>query len=141
MRRTAVAALSSPQPPPLRGGGVDRSESAPAEVPECVACGACCFSELPEYVRVFGIDLDRMDERATAFVEFLGNRCYMRMGDGRCTALVIDPASRRLTCSIYQMRPDVCRSLDRGSSSCRAELHAKADRALLAVERLVRAPS
>jgi Fe-S-cluster containining protein len=107
------------------------------DVPECTACGACCFSELPEYVRVFGCDHDRMDDRARTFTEFRGNRCYMRVEGGRCAALVIDPIARRLTCAIYDARPDCCRSLERGGGSCRADRHEKAERPLVAIERLL----
>ena len=107
-------------------------------VPECTSCGACCFSTLPEYVRVFGIDLDRMDDRARAFTDFDGNRCFMRLDEGRCTALVIDPVRRTFTCAIYPMRPDVCRSLERGSGACRADRHEKRERPLLAIESLLR---
>lgn len=105
--------------------------------PECLDCGTCCFSELPEYVRVFGCDWDRMDERARALTHFIGNRCYMRMSDGHCAALVIDPAARRFVCSIYEMHPDCCQALARGGSACRADLHEKAERPLLAIERLL----
>lgn len=112
---------------------------AGGEVPECTACGTCCFSTLPEYVRVFGCDLDRMDDRAQAYTHFLGNRCYMRIEDGRCAALVIDPRARRFTCAIYEMRPDVCRSLERGTGACLGERQEKGERPLLAAERLVRA--
>lgn len=109
------------------------------EVPEdCTLCGACCFSGLPEYVRVFGCDLDRMDERAQALTEFIGNRCYMRIEDGRCAALAIDPATKRFLCSIYEARPDCCRGLEQGSGACRGELHAKRERPLIALEALVR---
>ena len=45
-----------------------------AELPPCTACGACCFSTLPEYVRVFGTDWDRMTERARTYTEFLNPR-------------------------------------------------------------------
>lgn len=107
-------------------------------VPECTACGTCCFSELPEYVRVFGCDMDRMDERAAAFTHFIGNRCYMRIEGGRCAALAIDPIAKRFLCSIYEMRPDCCRSLERGSGGCLGELHTKAERPLLAVEALLK---
>lgn len=110
------------------------------DVPECTACGACCFSELPEYVRVFGVDTDRMDDRAMGFTHFLGNRCFMRIEGGRCAALVLeapDDAPPRFTCSIYEMRPDVCRSLARGSGACRADRHEKKDRPLLAVQQLI----
>jgi len=108
------------------------------EVPECVACGACCFSTLPEYIRVWGCDLDRMDDRAQALTHFLGNRCYMKIEEGRCAALVLDPAERRYLCSIYEMRPDCCRALERGSGACRADRHEKAERPLLAMEALIR---
>ena len=131
-------------------------EIAP-DVPECTACGACCFSTLPEYVRVFGYDWERMDERARTFTHFLGNRCYLRLEEGHCAALVVEPgddgdsarrsaelrpqtpAGPRFTCSIYAMRPDVCHSLERGSGACRADRHEKRERPLLAVESLLRA--
>lgn len=108
------------------------------DVPECVDCGACCFSTLPEYVRVFGVDLDRMDERARSFADFVGQACFMRLDDGHCAALTIDPVQKRFVCAIYPMRPDVCRSLERGSGQCRADRHEKTERTLVAVERLLR---
>jgi hypothetical protein len=109
------------------------------EVPaECTTCGVCCFSDLPEYVRVFGCDWDRMDERAQALTDFIGNRVYMRMAEGRCAALVIDPVARRFLCSIYEMRPDCCRGLERGSGACQGELVTKKERPLIAVEALLR---
>jgi Fe-S-cluster containining protein len=112
-----------------------------AGIPACLECGTCCFSTLPEYLRVFGVDLDRMDDRAQALTHFIGNRCYLQLDEGHCKALVIDPAARRYVCSIYEMRPDVCRALERGSGQCRGELATKAERPLLAVEALLRRPS
>ncbi len=109
-----------------------------AGVPECTACGTCCFSTLPEYIRVFGCDWDRMDDRARTFAEFQGNRCFMRIEDGRCAALTIDPAGPRFLCAIYPQRPDACRALERGSGACRGERHEKGERPLYAVERLLR---
>lgn len=108
------------------------------DVPECTACGACCFSTLPEYVRVFGCDWDRMNEEARALTHFLGNRCYMRIEDGRCAALVIDPAGPRFLCAVYEVRPDVCRALERGRGACRSDWHEKGERPLLAAARLLR---
>lgn len=104
---------------------------------DCCDCGRCCFSELPEYVRVFGVDLDRMDEAAQAHTHFIGNRCYMRLEHGHCTALVIDTEKRRFTCAIYEARPDVCRSLGRGTGGCLGEFSAKADRPDVEVGRLI----
>lgn len=84
---------------------------------------------------MFGIDRDRMDDRAAAFTEFIGNRCFMQMREGRCAALVIDPAAETFVCSIYEMRPDVCRSLDRGTGQCRADWTEKRERTLIALRR------
>jgi Fe-S-cluster containining protein len=114
--------------------------STDAELPECMACGVCCFSTLPEYVRVFGADWERLDDRARAFTHFIGNRCYMRLEDGHCAALVIDPVARRFSCAIYEMRPDCCRALTRGLGACLAERHEKADRPLIAIDTLLRRP-
>lgn len=109
-----------------------------ASVPACTSCGTCCFSTLPEYIRVFGCDLDRMDEAARAFTHFIGNRCYMRMDDGHCSALAIDPTAKTFLCTIYEARPDCCRALERGSGACLGELHSKSDRPLIAVEALLK---
>ena len=105
---------------------------------DCRQCGRCCFSELPEYVRVFGVDLDRMDAEMQLHTNFISNRCYMRIEDGHCTALAIDPVTRSFGCTIYEGRPDVCRSLERGTGSCFGEFSAKADRPDVAIERLRR---
>ncbi|WP_437744537.1 YkgJ family cysteine cluster protein [Sorangium sp. So ce302] len=119
-----------------RAGGA-RGEGD-AVVPECTACGTCCFSTLPEYVRVFGCDYDRMDDRARGLTRFIGNRCYMRIEDGRCAALTLDAERGRFLCSIYEVRPDCCRALERGSGACLGDLHEKRERPLLALEALRR---
>ncbi|UQA59080.1 YkgJ family cysteine cluster protein [Polyangium aurulentum] len=105
---------------------------------DCLLCGTCCFSDLPEYVRVFGVDHDRMDDHARSLTDFIGNRCFMRIEDGHCAALVPDPDTRRFVCSIYPVRPDACRGLERGSSACMGELTVKAERPPIALEALLR---
>lgn len=109
-----------------------------ADVPECLDCGTCCFSELPEYVRVWGCDHERMGDLADELTHFIGNRCYMRLVDGHCAALSIEPETGRFVCSIYDVRPDACRALGRGSAACRAEIHEKGERPRIALERLRR---
>ena len=96
--------------------------------PPCLGCGACCFSDLDEYVRVDGDDYSRIGERASELTRFEGNRCYMRMQDGHCKALIIDAKAERFVCSIYETRPRICRELARESRECQAELHEKHDR-------------
>jgi len=109
-----------------------------ADVPECLACGACCFSRLATFVRVTGDDHARLAERAQSLVRFDGFRAYMRMSEGHCAALVVDAGSGRWRCGAYATRPQVCRDLARASGECLAELDAKAERPPLAL-RLARA--
>ena len=95
---------------------------------DCRACARCCFSQAYDHVRVFGCDWERMNEAAQAFTMWRDNRCYMRLEDGHCAALQVDADRGTLSCGIYEMRPDVCRSLDRGTSTCLGERHQKAGR-------------
>lgn len=101
-------------------------------LPDCLACGACCFSTLPEYVRVSGDDHARLGDEAERVTHFLGHRCYLRIEDGRCAALEVtleaDGVTGRFACRVYPARPALCRELERGSPACRAERHEKAER-------------
>lgn len=103
--------------------------------PECLACGACCFSRLETYVRVTGDDHVRLGDAAEALVRFDGNRAYMHMIDGHCAALRIDKIAGELFCSAYETRPQTCRDLARGSGACKGEIATKQDRPLLALVR------
>jgi Fe-S-cluster containining protein len=105
-------------------------EEAP---PLCLECGACCFSDLETAIRVTGDDHERLGEDAARLVRFVGNRAYMRLTDGHCAALRVEPEGR-FVCSVYEARPVVCRDLERGSPHCAAERFAKQARA---TERLV----
>lgn len=98
--------------------------------PSCLRCGACCFSTLDSYVRVSGDDYTRLGEQAERVTSFVGNRCYMRMHDGHCAALVVD-AEGSFVCTIYAERPDTCRDLARESQQCEAEREQKAERPLV----------
>lgn len=99
------------------------------ELPECLFCGACCFSRLPDYVRVSGDDYARLGDRAEELTHFVGNRCFMKMTGGHCAALQLDASTSRYLCTIYERRPETCRALERGSSACAAERFEKAERA------------
>jgi Fe-S-cluster containining protein len=104
--------------------GADRFEP-----PACIACGVCCFSRLERYVRVRGDDYARLGADADELVVFHGNEAYMRMEDGHCAALAIDPASPTpFLCRVYERRPEACRALGRGSAECAGEIATKGDR-------------
>lgn len=97
-------------------------------VPKCVTCGACCFSRNPQYLRVAGVDYERLGDDAGRLTDFIENRAFMRLVDGHCAALTYDQKSGQYLCSVYERRPDVCRWLQRGSGQCAAERHEKGDR-------------
>lgn len=97
-------------------------------VPECVECGACCFSQNPRYLRVAGVDYERLADDAERLTHFIENQAYMRLVDGHCAALTYDAEAGHYLCSVYEHRPDVCRWLKRGSGQCAAERHDKGDR-------------
>lgn len=98
---------------------------------DCLSCGACCFSQLPTYVRVTGEDWSRLGDRAESVAHFIETRAYMKMRGGHCAALSIGegPAGREFFCTVYERRPQVCRDLARGSPQCEAELEQKSGRA------------
>lgn len=73
------------------------------------------------YVRVTGEDWSRLGEEAEARTTWIANRAFMRMEDGRCASLEARPAGR-FACAIYERRPAVCRTLERGSPACAAEI-------------------
>lgn len=104
------------------------TEPPEGEAPDCVLCGACCFSQLPEYVPVRGDDHQRLGDAAEALTTWHGVRCFMRMHDGHCAALQIEPATGRFLCSVYELRPDTCRTLARGSAECAGERYQKHER-------------
>lgn len=108
------------------------------DAPECLACGACCFTDNPEAIRVTGADHARLgEERASRFTRFSAHRCFMRLEDGRCAALQVRPDGV-FACAVYDARPTVCRDLARGSAACNAERWEKVDRTVVALERLRR---
>ncbi|MBK8939865.1 MAG: YkgJ family cysteine cluster protein [Polyangiaceae bacterium] len=95
---------------------------------DCRACARCCFSESPEHVRVFECDWDRMNEHTRTLTTSREDRRFMRFDGGRCAALVADLQRGWLSCGVYEQRPDVCRSLERGTSICLEERNEKAGR-------------
>ena len=97
-----------------------------ALLPEtCLDCGACCFGDGPRYLRLSGVDHDRLGSAGDTLAHFIGNRFYMRVVDGHCAALSVVPTAPRYSCGQYVLRPDACRRLERGSDECLAEFARK----------------
>lgn len=104
------------------------TEPPEGDAPDCLFCGACCFSDMPQYVAVRGDDYERLGELAEGITTWHGIRCFMSMRDGHCAALVVEPASGRFVCSVYEQRPETCRSLAHASLECAGERHQKHER-------------
>jgi Fe-S-cluster containining protein len=113
-----------------------RSEAGKSSTGECLTCGACCFSDLPTYVRVTGDDHARLGERAEDLTIFSGNRAYMRLVDGHCAALEVEADTGLFRCTVYADRPAICRELARGSGACEGEIATKGERPRLALLRV-----
>ncbi len=83
----------------------------PVVVPPCAGCGVCCHL----LVELLPGD-DHVPE--AYIVEHSGVRCMDQHGDGACVAL--DPETR--LCTIYDQRPQTCRTFERGAELCRRVL-------------------
>lgn len=93
-------------------------------------------------MRVTGADWERLGVDAERVAHFIGNRAFMKMNDGRCAALVPQIAADgepEYLCSIYAVRPQVCRDLARGSPECEGERMSKGARVTLSREALGKA--
>jgi Fe-S-cluster containining protein len=106
---------------------LERDMPPVASLPPCLECGACCFSNLETSIRVTGGDYERLGASVEALVLFVGNRAYMRLTSGHCSALRVDPAGL-FVCTVYETRPDACRDLERGSTQCAGERFTKGAR-------------
>jgi Fe-S-cluster containining protein len=80
----------------------------------CRSCGACCSysKEWPRFSTEDDADLDRIPP---AFVDDTQGR--MRCRGDRCAALVGD-VGVATWCSIYDVRPEVCRTCLPGDDAC-----------------------
>ena len=87
-------------------------------VPECTACGVCCFFDDPRYVMVFDDDLERLGPYAESMTHMLRGRRFMLAEQGHCIAL--RQAGEHYLCSIYEHRPQLCRDFQRGCDTCQS---------------------
>jgi uncharacterized protein len=92
---------------------------------DCARCGSCCYGD-EMWIHVMAADDvvlgDDNVERLTVLTEH--GRGYrsrsMKMVAGRCIALRDDLGDGRPGCSIYGIRPDICRTFCAGSPDCQA---------------------
>jgi Fe-S-cluster containining protein len=95
---------------------------------DCRACGACCANPdenraegVIDWVEVGAREPLRADARLAArlLVENAAGECHLRLDPaGRCLALR-GRIGRRVTCTIYALRPEGCRRVEPGDARCR----------------------
>jgi Fe-S-cluster containining protein len=80
----------------------------------CRTCGACCaFSR--DWPRFTVEDDAALDRIPVALVDDGGGR--MRCREDRCAALVGEVGAAT-SCSVYEVRPEVCRACQPGDDAC-----------------------
>lgn len=92
-----------------------RAESAaPAEQSPCRTCGACCSfgSDWPRFSTEEDSHLDRIPSALVA-ADGSGMRCE----GNRCSALA-GKVGVATSCSVYDVRPEVCRACEPGDEAC-----------------------
>lgn len=95
---------------------------------DCRTCGACCAN--PDENRAEGVVdwvavgdheplLDDVRLASRLVVQNRNGECHLRLHpDGRCLALR-GRIGRRVSCTIYALRPDGCRRVEPGGARCR----------------------
>lgn len=88
---------------------------APAAELDCRACGACC-AHSADWPRFSLEDDAALALIPAALVDERGNG--MRCEGARCSALSGE-VGRSTACTIYAIRPEVCRACEPGDDACR----------------------
>jgi Fe-S-cluster containining protein len=92
---------------------VERIVANPEENP-CQACGACCAYSA-DWPRFSTEDDETLDRIPDEFVNIRGSG--MRCDSDRCAALK-GKVGEATACSIYEVRPEVCRTCMPGDAEC-----------------------
>ncbi|MHA6686092.1 YkgJ family cysteine cluster protein [Mesorhizobium sp. A556] len=81
---------------------------------DCQSCGACCSysSEWPRFSMEDDAQLERIPAKLVAV-----NETGMRCAGTRCSALA-GKVGQATSCTIYEIRPDVCRACMPGDGDC-----------------------
>jgi Fe-S-cluster containining protein len=86
---------------------------------DCGSCGACCLFPHEDFLPLTNHDLSLLGpQRANDWTFTSNGQRYMRSKEGVCVAL--EKINGELLCSIYDIRPELCRSFSQGSEECRS---------------------
>lgn len=90
---------------------------------DCIACGACCFASGESLIAVSltDSDLQRLHpDEFGAVVPFRDFLCFEAKPaqDGKGPCVFLDGTRGDCRCSIYERRPDACRTYEVGAKAC-----------------------
>lgn len=85
-------------------------------LPECVGCGACCSRDR-RWVEVTVEDAVRLDQTTLLDSGDIEPFAMRVKPDGSCVALK-GTIGKDASCSLYALRPNICRRVQRGSPLC-----------------------
>lgn len=104
----------APGPVALAGSDVLSPEQGAQPTFDCQSCGACCSysAEWPRFSTEEDAEIDRIPEALVA-----ADQSGMRCEGGRCAALRGE-VGKGTACTIYEVRPHVCRACMPGGDDC-----------------------
>lgn len=97
---------------------------------DCRTCGACCVGDMDDgegFASVSVKDVLRMSRHAASrlYRRYVGGEAYLSTPPvyseefGKACAFLRGTPGHRVSCGIYDSRPDVCRAFAPGSKECR----------------------
>lgn len=104
-----------------------------SDVLDCKACGACCIGKSSDgdYVPVTALDRRRLPSKYVKKLQPVegDDTCTQALGLKRfgehesCVALK-GTLGKDISCEVYSVRPDFCRTFEKGSDECHARRRA-----------------
>ena len=88
------------------------------KLPKCQDCGACCACDWDsKWVEVTERDAKRITSSLLQLGDIEEYAMRQTLGNSRCAALVGE-IGKATHCSIYSVRPAICRQVTRGGPIC-----------------------
>lgn len=87
------------------------------QIPKCQECGACCAYAEALWIEVTKDDAVRINDDSLLQNGDIEPFAMKQLSNNRCVALS-GKVGECVECNIYDKRPSICRSFERGSPEC-----------------------
>lgn len=91
------------------------------EIVDCLDCGKCCTSKSLENISVYATDeeWEAIPNRYKPILKWQKNHMgFKPHDDGFCCSALSGEVGKKISCDIYEIRPDSCRKFEVGSERC-----------------------